>query len=89
MFWPFNRMKLDGEDVGLDRALDRARRRRSSAATPAGRWSTCTGEIVGVNEISLGLAGAIPADLAREVADGDHRDGRVERAGSASTSSRC
>ena len=37
------------------------------------------GQIVGINEISLGLAGAIPADLAREVADSIIRDGRVKR----------
>jgi serine protease Do len=37
------------------------------------------GEIVGVNEISLGLAGAIPADLAREVSTALIRDGRVRR----------
>jgi serine protease Do len=37
------------------------------------------GEIVGVNEISMGLAGAIPADLAREVAEAIIRDGRVKR----------
>jgi serine protease Do len=38
-----------------------------------------SGEIVGVNEISMGLAGAIPSDLAREVSEAIIRDGRVER----------
>ena len=37
------------------------------------------GEIVGVNEISMGLAGAIPADLAREVAMAIIKDGHVKR----------
>jgi serine protease Do len=37
------------------------------------------GEIVGVNEISMGLAGAIPADLAKEVAEALIREGRVKR----------
>mgnify|MGYP006139879027 CR=1 FL=1 len=36
------------------------------------------GEIVGVNEISMGLAGAIPADLAREVANALIKDGHYD-----------
>ena len=38
-----------------------------------------SGEIVGVNEISMGLAGAIPSDLAQEVARAIMSDGRVRR----------
>jgi serine protease Do len=38
-----------------------------------------SGEIVGVNEISMGLAGAIPSDLAQEVSTALIRDGRVRR----------
>ena len=37
------------------------------------------GEIVGVNEISLGLSGAIPADLARAIFETIRRDGSVRR----------
>ena len=37
------------------------------------------GEIVGVNEISFGLGGAIPSNLARSVVDALIKDGRVRR----------
>jgi serine protease Do len=38
------------------------------------------GEIVGINEINLGISGAIPGNLAREVVEELIRDGRVKRA---------
>jgi len=38
------------------------------------------GEIVGINELGMGLAGAIPADLARSVAEQLIAKGKVERA---------
>jgi len=79
MFWPFNRMTLDGEDVGSivrwighDAAI--------FGGNSGGPLINLQGQIVGINEISLGLAGAIPADLAKEVADAIIRDGRVKRA---------
>ena len=78
MFWPFNRMTLDGEDVGSivrwighDAAI--------FGGNSGGPLINLQGQIVGINEISLGLAGAIPADLAREVADAIIRDGHVKR----------
>ncbi len=78
LFWPFNRMTLEGEDVGSivrwighDAAI--------FGGNSGGPLVNMAGEIVGVNEISMGLAGAIPSDLAQEVATALMRDGKVRR----------
>ena len=79
LFWPFNRMTLDGEDVGSivrwighDAAI--------FGGNSGGPLVNMAGEMVGVNEISMGLAGAIPADIAQEVARALMKEGRVRRA---------
>ena len=70
---------LDGEDVGTivkwighDAAI--------YPGNSGGPLVNLAGEIVGVNEISFGLGGAIPVDLARTVFEAIRREGRVRRA---------
>jgi serine protease Do len=78
MFWPFNRLTLDGEDVGsIVRWIGHDA--PIFGGNSGGPLVNMEGEIVGVNEISMGLAGAIPADLAREVAEAIMKHGRVRR----------
>jgi serine protease Do len=69
---------LDGEDVGSivkwighDAAI--------YPGNSGGPLVNLAGEIVGVNEISFGLGGAIPADLAKAVFEAIKREGRVRR----------
>jgi len=69
---------LDGEDVGSvvkwighDAAI--------YPGNSGGPLVNLAGEIIGVNEISFGLGGAIPADLAKSVYEAIRRDGRVRR----------
>lgn len=69
---------LDGEDVGtIVRWIG-----HDAAIYPGnsgGPLVNLTGELVGVNEISFGLGGAIPSNLARSVVDALIKDGRVKR----------
>src|SRR5687767_2754696 len=71
-------LDLDGEDVGsLVRWIG-----HDAAIFPGnsgGPLVNLTGEIVGINEISFGLAGAIPSDLAKYVVDALIKDGTVRR----------
>jgi serine protease Do len=70
--------RLDGEDVGtIVRWIG-----HDAAIYPGnsgGPLVSLAGEIIGVNEISFGLGGAIPSNLARAVAEALIRDGRVVR----------
>jgi serine protease Do len=71
-------LDLDGEDVGsIVRWIG-----HDAAIYPGnsgGPLVNLAGEIVGVNEISLGLSGAIPGNLARQIADALIKEGRVRR----------
>jgi serine protease Do len=77
-FGPFARFKLDGEDVGglvrwigHDAAI--------YGGNSGGPLVNLRGEIVGINEISFGLSGAIPGNLAQRVAKQLIASGKIRR----------
>lgn len=75
----FGGLEQDGEDVGsLVRWLG-----HDAAIYPGnsgGPLVNLQGDIIGINEIELGLSGAIPGNLAKEVADALIQHGEVVRA---------
>lgn len=76
-FWPAT-FKLDGEETGsLVRWIGHDA--QIFPGNSGGPLVNLEGEIVGINEISLGLAGAIPGDIARAVAQELARTGTVRR----------
>ncbi len=71
-------LELDGEDVGSvvrwighDAAIHRG--------NSGGPLINLDGEIIGINEIDLGLGGAIPGNLVQDVAEKIIEDGHVRR----------
>jgi len=74
----FGSFELDGEDVGMlvkwiahDAVI--------YPGNSGGPLVNLKGEIVGINEISLGLGGAIPGNLAKHSADELIKNGEVQR----------
>ena len=72
-------LKQDGEDVGTlvkwighDATI--------AGGSSGGPLVNLAGEIVGINELSMGLGGAIPGNLAKRVAERLIEDGAVKRA---------
>jgi len=77
LFWP-STFELDGEETGsLVKWIGHDA--QIFPGNSGGPLVDLSGEIVGINEISLGLAGAIPGNLARDVAEVLISKGRVER----------
>lgn len=72
-------LTMDGEDVG---ALVKwiAHDAQIFGGNSGGPLVNIDGEIIGINEISMGLSGAIPGNLARQVADELMATGNVRRA---------
>lgn len=75
----FGGMEMDGEDVGaLVRWIG-----HDAAIYPGnsgGPLVNLKGEIIGINEIGMGLGGAIPSNLAKMVAERLIKDGKMQRA---------
>ena len=77
LFWPFT-FKLDGEETGtLVKWIGHDA--QIFPGNSGGPLVDFNGRIVGINEIGLGLGGAIPGNLAREVAGQIVEHGRVLR----------
>jgi serine protease Do len=78
MFWPFDKFLLEGEEVGsIVRWIGHDA--QIFGGNSGGPLVNLQGEIVGINEIKLGLSGAIPSNLAREVAEKIIQSGTVTR----------
>lgn len=72
-------LELDGEDVGtLVRWI--AHDAEIHPGNSGGPLVNMQGEIIGINEIEMGLGGAIPGNLARDVAEALMERGQVKRA---------
>ncbi len=77
-FGPSARFRLDGEDVGgLVRWIGHDA--PIYGGNSGGPLVNLRGEIIGINEISFGLGGAIPGNLAKTVADQLMAHGKIQR----------
>jgi serine protease Do len=78
MFGSAGRFRLEGEDVG---ALVRWLGHDAAiyGGNSGGPLVNLAGEIIGINEIRVGLSGAIPGNLAREIAQELIAKGKVRR----------
>lgn len=75
----WGKVEQDGEDVGsLVRWI--AHDAAIFGGNSGGPLVTLSGEIIGINEISIGLGGAIPGNLAQKVAEQLIAQGKVSRA---------
>ena len=78
LFWPF-RFEVEGEDVGsIVRWIGHDA--QIAGGNSGGPLVNLRGEVVGINEMRFGLGGAIPGDLARQVAEELIKHGKVARA---------
>lgn len=72
-------LTLDGENVGsLVRWL--AHDAQIFGGNSGGPLVNLNGEVIGINEIRMGLSGAIPSNLARKIAEELIRSGKIRRA---------
>lgn len=77
--WPSTGLTLDGEDVGsMVRWIGHDA--RIAGGNSGGPLVNMRGEIIGINELQMGLSGAIPSSIAKSVAAQIIKNGRVSRA---------
>lgn len=77
-YGPYGRLEQDGEDVGsLVRWLGHDA--EIHPGNSGGPLVNLQGQIIGINEVKMGLAGAIPGNLARSVAESLMAQGEVTR----------
>lgn len=77
-YGPYGRLEQDGEDVGaLVRWLGHDA--EIHPGNSGGPLVDIHGKIIGINEVKMGLAGAIPGNLARQVAESLIERGEVTR----------
>ncbi|KXK33619.1 MAG: putative periplasmic serine endoprotease DegP-like precursor [Candidatus Hinthialibacteria bacterium OLB16] len=77
-FGDFGEFTLDGEDVGSI-VLWIGHDASIFGGNSGGPLVDLEGRTIGINEIEMGLSGAIPSNLARDVADQLIKKGKVER----------
>jgi serine protease Do len=78
LFGSSGRFRLDGEDVGsLVRWIGHDA--QIYGGNSGGPLVNLQGEIIGINEIRFGLSGAIPGNLARNIAEQIIAQGRIQR----------
>lgn len=78
-FGPMGRLRQEGEDVGsLVRWI--AHDAQIYGGNSGGPLVNLDGEIIGINEIRIGLSGAIPGNLARVVGEKLIKHGKIARA---------
>ena len=78
-FWPFEKFTMDGEDVGsIVRWIGHDA--QIYGGNSGGPLVDMEGNIIGINEMNMGLSGAIPGNLAKEIAGQIIKNGKVIRA---------
>jgi serine protease Do len=77
-YWPFDRIEIEGEDVG-SLVVWIGHDAPIFPGNSGGPLVTLDGKIIGINEIDMGIAAAIPGNLANNVAQQLMKRGKITR----------